>query len=96
MLMKTAAVPAADQRENRDPCQGAWNGTVIAELDDTAVAEGNHYFRADAMKLEHFELTSTTTVENAAWVWPENNGRRRERRGPCRLPAGRSGRRERR
>ena len=70
--------------------QGAWNGTVIAELDDTAVVKGNHYFRADTMELEYFEPSSTTTVE-AAWVWPENTGRSQERRGPCRLPAGRSG-----
>jgi len=75
--------------------QGAWSGAVIAELEDTAVIEGNHCFGADAMKLESFEPTSTSTVEDAAWVWPENNARRRERRGPCRLPAGRSGRRER-
>lgn len=72
--------------------QGAWNCAVIAELDDTAGFEGNQYYRADAMKLEYFEPSSTTTVEDAAWVWPENKG---ERRGPCRPPAGRNGRRER-
>ena len=27
------------------PYQGAWNGTVIAELDDTAVVEGHVAFR---------------------------------------------------
>jgi uncharacterized protein (DUF427 family) len=37
-----------------------WHGTVIAESDDTVV-EGNHYFPADAIKSEHFELSSTTT-----------------------------------
>ena len=51
--------------------QGAWSGAVIAELEDTAVIEGNHCFGADAMKLESFEPTSTSTVEDAAWVWPE-------------------------
>ena len=75
--------------------QGPWNGTVIAELDDTAVVEGNHHFRADATRSEDFESSSTTTIKGAAWGWRENNGGRRGRRGPFRLPAGRSGRRER-
>ena len=26
-----------------------WNGTVIAESDDTVVVEGNHYFPTDAL-----------------------------------------------
>ncbi|MEJ7832524.1 MAG: DUF427 domain-containing protein [Nocardioides sp.] len=26
-----------------------WNGTVIAESDDTVVVEGNHYFPADSV-----------------------------------------------
>ena len=26
-----------------------WNGTVIAQSDDTVVVEGNHYFPADAV-----------------------------------------------
>ncbi len=26
-----------------------WNGTVIAESDNTVVVEGNHYFPADSM-----------------------------------------------
>jgi len=30
--------------------------------DDTAVVEGNHHFPADAIKSEHFEPSSTTTV----------------------------------
>ncbi|PZO03150.1 MAG: hypothetical protein DCF29_12440 [Alphaproteobacteria bacterium] len=29
--------------------QATWNGTVIAESDDTVVVEGNHYFPADAV-----------------------------------------------
>jgi uncharacterized protein (DUF427 family) len=28
----------------------SWNGTVIAESDDTVVVEGNHYFRRSAVK----------------------------------------------
>lgn len=42
--------------------QAVWNGTVIADSAHTAVVEGNHYFPADAIKSEHFEPSSTTTV----------------------------------
>ena len=31
-----------------------WNGTVLAESDDTVVVEGNHYFPADSLRREHF------------------------------------------
>ncbi len=36
-----------------------WNGTVIAESDDTVVVEGNHYFPAAAVNPK-FLLTSNT------------------------------------
>lgn len=29
-----------------------WNGTTIAESDDTVLVEGNHYFPADSLKRE--------------------------------------------
>ncbi len=32
--------------------RATWNGTVIAESDDTVVVEGNHYFPRDAVKDE--------------------------------------------
>ncbi len=32
--------------------KATWNGTVIAESDDTVVVEGNHYFPAAALKPE--------------------------------------------
>ena len=32
--------------------KATWNGTVIAESDDTVVVEGNHYFPATALKPE--------------------------------------------
>lgn len=34
--------------------KATWNGTVIAESDDTLIVEGNHYFPADSLKREHF------------------------------------------
>jgi uncharacterized protein (DUF427 family) len=39
-----------------------WNGTVIAESDDTIVVEGNHYFPPGAIKHEHFTESTTHTV----------------------------------
>ncbi|WP_433521771.1 DUF427 domain-containing protein [Nocardia pseudovaccinii] len=39
-----------------------WNGTVLAESDDTVVVEGNHYFPAGALKTEYFRDSDTHTV----------------------------------
>jgi len=33
--------------------KAVWNGTVIAESDDTVVVEGNHYFPASSLKREY-------------------------------------------
>ncbi len=42
-----------------------WNGTVIAESDDTVVVEGNHYFPKDAVRQEH--LTESTNTSVCPW-----------------------------
>ncbi len=39
-----------------------WNGTVIAESNDTVQVEGNHYFPHDSIKAEHFRLSTHHTV----------------------------------
>lgn len=39
-----------------------WNGTVIAESNDTVVIEGNHYFPADAIHKDHFKASDTHSV----------------------------------
>jgi len=39
-----------------------WNGTVIAESDDTIVVEGNHYFPPASVRAENFSASDTTTV----------------------------------
>jgi len=39
-----------------------WNGTVIAESDDTVVVEGNHYFPAQAVKTEYLLSSNTKTM----------------------------------
>ncbi len=30
-----------------------WNGTVLAESDDTVVVEGNHYFPPESVRWDH-------------------------------------------
>lgn len=39
-----------------------WNGTVIAESDNTEVVEGNHYFPHDSLKSEFFQESQHTTT----------------------------------
>lgn len=34
--------------------KAVWNGTVLAESDNTVVVEGNHYFPSAALKKEYF------------------------------------------
>lgn len=39
-----------------------WNGTVIAESNDTIVVEGNHYFPPASVHAELLVPSTTTTV----------------------------------
>lgn len=42
--------------------KATWNGTVLAESDDTVVVEGNHYFPAESIRAEHFRPSATHTT----------------------------------
>ena len=42
--------------------KATWNGSVIAESDDTVVVEGNQYFPAGSIKREHFRESDTHTT----------------------------------
>lgn len=42
--------------------KATWNGTVIAESDDTVVVENNHYFPAASVRAEYLRDSSYTTV----------------------------------
>lgn len=42
--------------------KAAWNGTIIAESDQTHVIEGNHYFPPDSVKREYFKDSKTTSL----------------------------------
>ncbi|HEY1394409.1 MAG TPA: DUF427 domain-containing protein, partial [Methylibium sp.] len=39
-----------------------WNGTVVAESDDTVVVEGNHYFPESTVKREYLLPSNTKTM----------------------------------
>ncbi len=39
-----------------------WNGTVIAESDDTVVVEGNHYFPVESVNSDLIKASSTHTT----------------------------------
>lgn len=39
-----------------------WNGIIIAQSDDTAVVEGNHYFPRDSVNADYLQGSDTTSV----------------------------------
>lgn len=39
-----------------------WNGTMLAESDQTVVVEGRHYFPPDSVHWEHFQESSKSTT----------------------------------
>ena len=42
--------------------RATWNGTVLAESDDTVVVENNHYFPRESLVEEHFVPSDRTSV----------------------------------
>ena len=42
--------------------RATWNGTVIAESDQTVVVEGNHYFPSDSVKWELLKDSDKRTI----------------------------------
>ena len=42
--------------------RATWNGTVIAESDDTVVVEGNHYFPREAVRSDVLADSDTHSV----------------------------------
>lgn len=39
-----------------------WNGTILAESEETIVVEGNHYFPPGSINGQYFEESETHTV----------------------------------
>lgn len=42
--------------------RATWNGTVLAESEDTVVVENNHYFPRSALNEQYFAASSTHSV----------------------------------
>lgn len=42
--------------------RATWNGTTLAESDETVVVEGNHYFPPASVKREYFRDSPTRSV----------------------------------
>ena len=42
--------------------KATWNGTVIADSNDTVVVEGNHYFPASSLKREYTTFSNHHTT----------------------------------
>ena len=42
--------------------KAVWNGTVIAQSDDTVLVEGNHYFPATSLKREYTAFSNHKTM----------------------------------
>lgn len=42
--------------------QAIWNGTVLAESDQTIIVEGNHYFPPDSVRREYFRDSPKHTI----------------------------------
>jgi uncharacterized protein (DUF427 family) len=42
--------------------KATWNGTTLAESDDTVVIENKHYFPADSIRAEYFLDSGTHTI----------------------------------
>ncbi len=42
--------------------KAVWNGTVLAESDETEVVEGNHYFPRDSVNWDHMRPNERSSV----------------------------------
>jgi len=42
--------------------RASWNGTVLAESDNTVTVEGNHYFPPDSLVRDHLTDSADTTT----------------------------------
>ncbi|HUA12369.1 MAG TPA: DUF427 domain-containing protein [Solirubrobacteraceae bacterium] len=62
--------------------RAVWNGTTIAESDDTVVVEGNHYFPPESVRAEYLRDSDTHTIcpwkGTASYKTVEVDGERNE------------------
>lgn len=60
--------------------RAVWNGTVVAESNETVVVEGNHYFPPESVRWEMFEASDHRTTcpwKGQAHYWSVDDGRQR-------------------
>ena len=93
-LTHPRALETKRRSHEENPMKATWNGTVIAESDDTVVVEGNHYFPRDSIKPEFFRESDTDVglpVEGRRRVLRRRRRRLRQRgrRVALRRPQGR-------
>ena len=48
------------RRKNK--MKAIWNDTIIADISDTVMVEGNHYFPMESIKKEYLEESTTSSV----------------------------------
>jgi uncharacterized protein (DUF427 family) len=58
----TVGPPQGVANGSRELMKAIWNGTVIAESDDTVVVEGNHYFPKDSIDERLFVPSENRSV----------------------------------
>jgi uncharacterized protein (DUF427 family) len=62
--MSLIGSPSRSHDVKEDPTlrRAIWNGAVLAQSDETLVVEGNHYFPARAVKVEHLQPSNSHTI----------------------------------
>jgi uncharacterized protein (DUF427 family) len=58
----SAASRQRDNRKEEASMKAVWNGTVVAESNDTVVVEGNHYFPANSIRADYLLPSNTKTM----------------------------------
>lgn len=56
-----ARLAGTTRQRGRAMPRAIWNGTVIAQSDETVLVDGNHYFPADSLLREYFEPSEHTS-----------------------------------
>ena len=62
-----AGASNANPQRKRATVKAIWNGTVIAESNDTVVVDNNHYFPRESLKSEFFRAAESKMSTNCPW-----------------------------
>ncbi|MDP9376330.1 MAG: DUF427 domain-containing protein [Actinomycetota bacterium] len=61
-MSSTPLAGADSTNSSRGAVRAVWNGTVLAESDQTVVVEGNHYFPPESVAAEFLQPSAHTSV----------------------------------